>query len=275
MNDWRAVLPRPVVPPLWREATSVPEALGALRHPAIGPRDSSASKPVLLIPGFLAGDSSLRLLAGFLARSGYEPLTSGIARNVDCAEASVQRLEQIVEARAQGGSRVALVGHSRGGLFARALAVRRPDLVAGVVMLGSPHRDQLAVHPVLWTQIMTVALIGASGAAGVLNFDCATGACCTAFRRELTAPLPPRIGAVSVYSRNDGVVDWRACIDESATNVEVSGSHIGMIARAAVFRVVADALATLSFAPARESQPVALHARRPTQWRSDIHAEAA
>lgn len=258
MNELRAILPRPVLPPLWREARAVGEAVDAICSPAVPRGDwPPTRRAVLLVPGFLAGDSSMALLARFLRRSGYAPLASGIVRNVDCSAASVDRLEAILEAAAADGERVAVVGHSRGGLFARSLAVRRPDLVAGIVMLGSPHRDQLAVHPVLWAQIMATALLGSSGAAGLLHLGCATGPCCEAFRRQLTAPLPRNLDAVSVYSRQDGVVDWRHCLDDHATNVEVPVTHVGMIARRSVFAVVADALGGFQFSRAPQMHAVA------------------
>lgn len=248
MNELRAILPRPVLPPLWRDARVVGEAVEAIRHPAVPRGDwPRTARPVLLVPGFLAGDSSMGLLARFLRGSGYMPLASGIARNVDCSAASVDRLEAILETAAAVGGRVAVVRHSRGGLFARSLAVRRPDLVAGIVMLGSPHRDQLAVHPLLWAQIIATALLGSSGAAGLLHLGCATGSCCEDFRSQLTAPLPRNLDAVSVYSRQDGVVDWRSCLDDCATNVEVPVTHVGMIARQSVFAVVVDALAGCEF----------------------------
>ena len=48
---------------------------------------------------------------------------------------------------------------------------------------------------------------------------------------------------VSVFSRTDGIVDWRACLDPAARHVEVASSHVGMAVNAAVFRAIAEALA--------------------------------
>src|SRR5258708_19866988 len=41
-------------------------------------------RPVLLIPGFTAGDWSLGTLARWLGRIGYKPYLSGIDLNVGC-----------------------------------------------------------------------------------------------------------------------------------------------------------------------------------------------
>jgi hypothetical protein len=48
---------------------------------------------------------------------------------------------------------------------------------------------------------------------------------------------------VSVYSRTDGVVDWRACLDPGAEHVEVRASHCGMAVNASTYEVLARALA--------------------------------
>jgi hypothetical protein len=51
------------------------------------------------------------------------------------------------------------------------------------------------------------------------------------------------VGCVCVYSRKDGIVDWRACLDPSGQHVEVKSSHVGMAVNPAVYRAIADALA--------------------------------
>ena len=39
-----------------------------------------------------------------------------------------------------------------------------------------------------------------------------------------------------IYSRSDAIVDWRACLDPSATCIEINGSHCGMSVNARVYR---------------------------------------
>jgi triacylglycerol lipase len=80
---------------------------------------------------------------------------------------------------------------------------------------------------------------------GVLSRDCLNGACCAESRQLLRAALAPDVAFVSVYSRSDGVVDWRACLDPRADHIEVDSSHVGMVVNAAVYRVVADCLTGL------------------------------
>src|SRR3954470_12364351 len=114
---WQAELARLLVDPVYRGA-GVPRGHGG---------------PVMLIPGFLAGDASLTVMAEWLKRIGHRPKGSGIRFNVACANRVLLQLEQRLE---QIGP-AAIVGHSRGGHFAKALAHRRPELVTQVVSLGA------------------------------------------------------------------------------------------------------------------------------------------
>ena len=87
-------------------------------------------QPVMLIPGFLAGDTSLTRMAVWLRTGGYELARSGIAWNTGCMEETVQRLEgRLEEAVQRIGQPALIVGQSRGGAIGRALSVLRPDLV--------------------------------------------------------------------------------------------------------------------------------------------------
>ncbi len=198
--------------------------------------------PVLMIPGFLAGDLSLTLMARWLRDMGYRPCRAGIRANVDCAERALARLDAQLEGFAvQHERRVHIVGHSRGGTMARILAVRRPDLVEGIVCLGSPLTDELKVHPLVRAQVRTVALLGSLGVPGVFSYACGSS-CCAQASADTRAPFPGEVAFTSVYSRTDGVVAWRACLDPAAVQVEVRSSHVGMAVNPAAFRAVADAL---------------------------------
>lgn len=242
---------RPCFAPIWQELGS---ALRFLRPAgpatAVAPAGDLDGTPVLLIPGFLAGDGSLSRLAAHLAAAGHRPCGAGIERNVDCSETLVGRLLERLEQGAARDRRHVIVGHSRGGLLARVMARRRPDLVAGVVLLGAPHRDQLAIHPLLWAQALTLATAGTLGVRGLLRLGCAAGACCADFRSDLRAPLPPQVARLAIYSRSDGVVDWRACLDPDGRHVEVRTSHCGMTEHAPTLHLIARTVAAFG-APAR------------------------
>jgi triacylglycerol lipase len=190
-------------------------------------------RPVLLIPGFLAGDTSLTVLAGWLRRRGHEVRGSGIWVNAGCAGRELVRLEGTL---AEFDAPAIVIGQSRGGTLARALAARHPQAVAALVTLGSPVRDPLAVSPSVMRTVRSLARLGDLGVPGVFSSDCRDGACCTAFRASLEAPLAPGMPTLAVHSRSDGIVDWRACLDPYAECVEIDGSHCGMAVNAGVYR---------------------------------------
>jgi len=235
----------PPLPPLWRESRFGLELAGLRRSPIFRGHGVPAGerRPVLLIPGFMAGDGSLGTLTHWLRAAGYHTRRAGIRANVACSEAACARLEARLEGFAQyTGQPVTIIGQSRGGVFARALAVRRPDLVAGIVTLGSPTVAQLRVHPLVLAHVGLVSVLGSARVPGLFTWRCLRGDCCQRFREAITGPFPPEIPYRALYSRSDGVVDWRACLDPAAELIEVRASHCGMSVNAAVYAEIARAL---------------------------------
>ena len=242
-----SILPAlPRIPPLWRESRIGLEAAALHRSPVfrglgLAPGER---RPVLLIPGFLAGDASLGTMANWLRRAGYCTHRTGIRANLDCSEVACDRLEARLQHMAERhGERVVIIGQSRGGIFARALAAKRPELVSGIVTLGSPTRSMLAVHPLVLAQVGLVSALGTAHVPGMFRWSCLRGECCQGFREALSGPFPEDVGYTSVYSRSDGIVDWRSCLDPHADeHVEVNASHCGMGVNAQAFLVVAESL---------------------------------
>jgi triacylglycerol lipase len=246
-------VPHPNLPPLWRESRIGLELAGLVRSGVWrgqGVADGQR-QPVLLISGLLAGDESLGLMARWLKNTGHRPCRGGISSNVDCSARTTERLERRLECLAEeSGQRVAVVGQSRGGSFARVLAVRRPDLVSGIVTLGSPLRSSLDIHPIVQGSVYAMGVLGTLGIGGLMRRSCLWGDCCTEFWDQLEADFPPGVGFVSIYSRTDGIVRWRSCLDPAAEAVEVRASHCGMAVNAEVYRAVAASLEGLRAAEA-------------------------
>jgi pimeloyl-ACP methyl ester carboxylesterase len=200
--------------------------------------------PVVLVPGFLAGDASLGLMARSLREQGHRTYRSHIRANVGCTVQAADQLEsRIAAVVARRGRRVQIVGHSLGGMLARGLAVRRPDLVAGIVTLGSPMLAPGAHHATLTRSLDALVRLSRAGVPGLMALDCIAGDCARASFDESRAPLPPEVSFTAVYSRRDGIVDWRACIDPLAAPVEVRSSHLGMAVDPTVVAAVRRALA--------------------------------
>jgi triacylglycerol lipase len=194
--------------------------------------------PVLLIPGFLAGDGSLSVLADWLKRIGHRPHGSGIRLNVDCAQRGLLALERRLETIAADRP-AAIVGHSRGGHYAKALAHRRPDLVSRVVSLGAGLDTPFDI---------SLPTLGAVAAVRTLSarrrpVGCFTSGCGCDFSVHYRAEFPEQIPLTSIYSRGDGVVQWRSCVVPYARCIEVTGSHIGLAFNRKAYRVIAETLA--------------------------------
>jgi triacylglycerol lipase len=204
---------------------------------------NGAGAPVMLIPGFLAGDTRLTRMALWLRTGGYELARSGISWNAACMELTVIDLERrLADAVDRHGQRALVVGQSRGGTIGRALAALRPDLVETLVTLGSPLLDQLDVSWRVWPSIATVGLLGTLGVPGMFSFSCLYGDCCARSQDAVRAPLPDGVRFLSLYSRSDEIVNWRSCLDPCAEQIEVDTSHVGMGMADSVWATLARAL---------------------------------
>ena len=166
---------------MWRETRIGLEAAALRRSPVyrglgLAPGER---RPVLLIPGFMAGDASLGTMANWLRRAGY---------------------------------------------------------------------------PLVRAQIGLVSALGTAHLPGMFRVSCLRGACCESFRAAMTGPFPDDVGYVAVYSRSDGIVQWRSCLDPEADElVEVNASHCGMGVNAQSFLAVANAITSF----ARDADPLA------------------
>jgi hypothetical protein len=56
------------------------------------------------------------------------------------------------------------------------------------------------------------------------------------FLRDLAAA--PKVPTTSIYSRSDGVVNWRACLRSDVNAIEVKGSHVGLALNPEVYRIL-------------------------------------
>ena len=234
------------IPPLWRESRYGLEAAALRRSPVFGGLGvpPGERRPVLLIPGFMAGDLSLGTMSSWLRRAGYCTHRAGMRANFDCSEEACTRLETRLEHMAERHEeRVIVIGQSRGGVLAKALAARRPELVEGIVTLGSPLTSQLAVHPLVLAQVGLVSALGTARVPGMFSLSCLRGKCCERFRAAIDGPFPEDVGFVVLYSKSDGIVKWESCLDPAADeHLEVSASHCGMGVNAQAFLAVANAL---------------------------------
>ncbi len=237
---------QPAAVPIWRETLVGLEWLALRSSPSFYgcgvPRGDGSA--VVVVPGFLGTDWYLLDLYTWLLRTGYRPYMSRIGRNAECLDILVDRLFEAVEgAQAPASGKVHLIGHSLGGMLSRSAAARRPDLFASVVTLGSPFRG-IRSHPLVLQASHRVRERIRRERASEVQPDCYTPYCSCGAVRGLQAPFPPSVPQIAIYTRTDGIVDWRMCInDDPETNVEVAGSHIGLVFNPGVYRAIARHLA--------------------------------
>ena len=226
-----------------RYAVAALGSRGARRRTPLGARPPRVAEPVLLVPGFLAGDSSLGPMSRTLRHEGFRTYRADIRANVGCTLSAAAQLEERLEEIAQRrGSRVRIVGHSLGGMLARGVAAKRPDLVAGIVTMGSPMLAPGAHHVSLARSVDLLVRLNRAGMRGLMAEDCVAGLCAQESFDQARAPLPEGVDFTAIYSRRDGIVDWRACVDPAACAVEVRSSHVGMAFDPVVISAVSAAL---------------------------------
>ncbi|WP_434445569.1 esterase/lipase family protein [Lentzea sp. E54] len=233
----RAAARESVVRALW----DVPRLV---RHPIWRTTDRRQGNGlgVVLVPGFGAGGVSLSPAGWWLRARGYRPAGGGVGFTVGCTADLLAKLLRSTERHAERtGHPVVLLGQSRGGWLARLVAARRPDLVHGLVMMGSPVLDPLGAHPSVMRIARFLARLASAGVPGLLDEDCMRGRCFDEHVKALAEPL--RVPAISIFSRHDGIVPWELCQDPCAECVEVHSSHTGMGFDPQVYEVLGPKLA--------------------------------
>src|SRR6266480_2504569 len=187
--------------------------------------------PVLTLPGFLASDLSVAPIRRKKKELGYDAYTWNMGRNVGgVSRMRLSLRDRLAEINAATGRKVSIVGWSLGGVYARDLALQAPGMVRSVVTLGSPFAND--VRATNATRLYEAL----SGETAEENPE---------LREAIAGDLP--VPATSIYSRADGIVNWRTCIlrpSGTSENIEVHlASHVGLGVNAAALWAVADRLA--------------------------------
>jgi pimeloyl-ACP methyl ester carboxylesterase len=236
---------REIVPPspvgLLREplgALELPRLLLRARRLRAKPRGDR--EPVLVFPGYGAGDASTLVMRSYLGYLGYDARGWGLGRNDGNVPRLIERVVDLVARTVeQTGRPVRVIGWSLGGYLAREAARERPDDVARVVTLGSPV--------VGGPKYTTVGVAYRRRGYDLDRIEAAVDA------REA---VPLRVPVTAIYSKRDGVVAWRACIDEknvTVDHVEVTATHVGLGFSPDVYAIVADLLASDRIPPQGDS----------------------
>lgn len=186
---------------------------------------------VLVLPALARGDQYTARVRTFLTRIGYAAHGWNLGVNVGptqrLLDGAAERLTELSDAYGP----VSIVGYSLGGLFARWLSLRMPDRVRQVITICSPIRDAtrnfwlpLAPFLRLWR-----------------------GPDLQGLADDVARPLP--VPCTVLFSRDDGVVNWSACLDPTCPEdcVEIAGPHVLIAANRQVMAILAKELARPSF----------------------------
>jgi pimeloyl-ACP methyl ester carboxylesterase len=213
-----------------------PRALGELAafyalRPAMSLLPRGDGHGVLVLPGFMASDSSTAPMRSLLADLGYEVSGWELGRNVQINSARIAAMSDgVAKLHERTGRAISIVGWSLGGMLARELAKLHPEKVRQVISLGSPLTTDRGVSNASYL------------------FEAINGKSPDVQRRTGLGDLdtPPPVPSTSVFTKTDGVVAWRGSIQpesKSRENVEVYASHCGLGVNPLVMLVVADRLA--------------------------------
>lgn len=202
----------------------------ALKTPSLrqGPRGNG--EPVVDIPGWRAPEASGAPLRSYLRWLGYDSMSWGCGTNHGDPEADSERLRATVLGLYEGTRRqVALVGWSLGGVIAREVARHSPEAVSRVITYGTP------------------VIGGPTHTIGASSFGADEAERITRLIEEVEEENPITVPVTAIYTKRDGIVDWRACIDRHSVeveHVEVASTHLGLGIDPDVWRIIADRLAS-------------------------------
>jgi hypothetical protein len=221
----------PAVSGLFREMRGLFELPRLIfKLPSLSRLPRGRGEPVLVLPGYRVGDATTVLLRKFLRFLGYRVRgIGGRKKSEDVPELMARVLKRLVSLSRRSGQPVQIVGWSLGGYLAREAARERPDLVQQVITLGTPvvggPKYTVVVHAMKRRGIDIDAIVAE-----------------VELRNQIALTTP----VTAIYSRFDGVVAWKACIDhdcDMVEHVEVGTTHVGLGFSPEVYRIIAERLA--------------------------------
>lgn len=195
----------------------------ALNYPSLVRKNSGMGQRIILLPGFLANASAMYPMKHFLNQIGYEAEDWGLGINLGNVEKYRNRMLQKLE-NEDSTEEVTLVGWSLGGVVAREVARMMPDRVSSVFTLGSPLKGP--EYTVVGTSI----------------YGEETSQEIKSTLEELDRTDPIQVPMSIVFSKNDNVVSWPACLDTSSANAkhyEVTSTHFSMLIDPQVWKLLA------------------------------------
>ncbi|NNE73469.1 MAG: hypothetical protein HKN26_07395 [Acidimicrobiales bacterium] len=237
-------MPHPLVGafgrPVWNELRAPVERKNLRRSTVWADAEGldGRGRPVVVVTGYLGTPDSVADLTDWLERGGYAVTVADMERNRRSSTWAAQRIAETIAERSEAvGRPVTLIGHSRGGQQCRVVANRSPEGLAQLITLGSPIRRHLPRQIALRLSIEALRLASRLGIGAADDVDADR-----AYQSELFRAYDTSVPWTAIWSKTDGIVEWQACFDPAATNVEITASHLGLTGSIASFRAIAAAL---------------------------------
>ena len=190
--------------------------------------------PVLVLPAFLTGDWFTEPLRKFLKKLGYFTYGWNMGLNIGPTPRILKgvehRLEQINK---HHNCKVTLIGHSLGGTMARELAKKRPDIIRDIILLASPIRFPMTSYMLPIYRLFSACH---KQEYKMENYH----------SLSLNSSTPPLVPVTAIFSRQDGIVSWRSCLEVpglNRENIETDVAHTTMIRNPKVWSIITNSLA--------------------------------
>lgn len=194
-------------------------------------RSAGDGHPVLVLPGLLGSDNATRYLRKFIKKLGYAAYGWQLGTNLGDIRKLHTLLDKIEQLHDKHQSKVSIIGWSLGGVYARQLGKRRPDLIRQIITMGSPFANIERYNNAAWFY----RLINNKRPLTEVDKE---------WILEIPAPAP--VPTTAIYSKKDGIVHWRTCMEPTPDNwhqnIEVVGSHFGMPYIPAIWIVIENRL---------------------------------
>jgi pimeloyl-ACP methyl ester carboxylesterase len=173
------------------------------------PRGDRAATPIVVLPGYTENSGNMWFLGRFLARRGFNPILVDFPSTFRRIEDNAAFLGDVIaRVRAEhGGTEVAVVAHSMGGLVTRALLRDRADHgVAALVAIAAPFRG---TH---------IARVGAALGFGKSVEQMVPG---SEFLRRFPPSLPLPVPLLSIVAFQESIVspEWSVVIEGAEVHV--------------------------------------------------------
>jgi len=213
------------------------------------PPPRSADAPVLLLHGVLCNAGSMHDLRVALVARGVGPVyTLSYGPPLASIDSFIDQLAGKIDAilAATGARQVAIVGHSMGGLIARAYLRRHgPQRVGTVITIGTPHKG--SVHAWLFPGVSLGQLRPSN-----------------AWLAELGRARPSKeVRIVSIWSWHDSMVAPQTSAElAGAENIALAGiGHNALVRNERVYDIVATELKRVGEPVPARSAPMSVTAR--------------